>query len=347
MNIGETMNSKPVSLAIISPARWGRLLLDAMKKSSALRFSGVFSRSSENRAEIVRRYGGKSFNTYESLLNDPDIEGVLLPTPHFLHYPQAMAALTAGKHVFVEKPMANSVEECSEMKTLAQENNLVLAIGLQNRWVGSAWKVKSMLDNGEVGEIATATAMLGATLIPQYTVGEDWELDEEKIPGGPLDNLAVHQVDLLQYFLGRVRRVCGFVSNRLSPTTVPSMATASLEFENGTVACLMSHQVSAFISQISLYGTKAAIHYRRSGQELLWEEILDPVRAKHLKPEMKPLEWEGPENFTTALQAELEDFGNCIRKGGRPKVGAEEGISSLRVIRAIMESSRTGQHVEL
>ena len=339
--------SDPVSLAIVSPARWGRLLLDAVEKSSSLVFAGVFSRSAENRDDIVNRYGGKSYDNYEALLDDPEIKGVLLPTPHFLHHPQTIAALKADKHVFVEKPMANTIEECQEMKALAGEKDLVLAVGLQNRWVGSALKIKSMIDNRELGEIATATAALGATLVPQYTVGEDWELDVDKIPGGPLDNLAVHQIDLLQFLLGPVKRVCGHVSHSLSPTKVPSMATASLEFECGAVANIMTHQVSAYVSNISIYGTKAAIHYKRSGQELLWEEILDPVRAKHMKPEIKPLEWLGAENFTTALQAELEDFGHCIRTGAKPKVGADEGIASLRIIRAIMESSQTGKHVEL
>lgn len=341
------MNTSPVRLAIVSPARWGRLLLDSVSKSEKLEFAGVFSRSEENRDAVVKHYGGKAHDSYESLLADLEVEGVILPTPHFLHHSQTMATLTAGKHVFVEKPMANTVGQCEEMHALAQEKALTLAVGLQNRWVGSAWKIKSMIENGELGDIATASAMLGATLIPQYKVGEDWELDEEKIPGGPLDNLAVHQVDLLLYLLGPVKRVCGHVSNKLSPTSVPSMATASLEFACGAVASLMSHQVSAYVSQISIYGTKAAVHYKRAGQELLWEEILDPVKAKHLKPEIKPLEWEGPENFTTALQAELENFGQCIRTGEQPKVGAPEGIESLRVIRAIMESSKTGKHVEL
>lgn len=341
------MDDSHVRLAIVSPARWGRMLLDAIAKSDMLQCAGVFSRSADNREDIVKTYGGRPFTSYEELLADPEVEGILLPTPHFLHYSQTIAALQAGKAVFVEKPMANTLKECQEMQSLAEEKGLPLAVGLQHRWVGSARKIKSLIDNGELGKIATATANLGATLVPQYTVGEDWELDIDKIPGGPLDNLALHQVDLLQYWFGPVKRVCGQVSNALSPTQVPSMASASLEFENGAVASLMTHQVSAYVSQISVYGTKAAVHYKQAGQELLWEEILDPVRAKHIKPEIKPLDWEGPENFTTALQAELEDFGKCIRNSGQPVVGAKEGIASLRVVRAIMESSETGRHVEL
>ncbi len=341
------MQRERITLAIVSPGRWGRQLLDALAKSDILEFAGVFSRSAENRRDIVKTYGGKTYKRYETLLADPGVDGVILPTPHFLHYPQTMAALEAGKSVFVEKPMANSLAECEEMGRTAADRNLTLAVGLQNRWVGSAWKLKSLIEKGELGTIATATAALGANLVPQYTIGQDWELDVEKIPGGPLDNLAVHQVDLLQFLLGPVKRVCGHVSAARSPTNVPSMATASLEFESGALASLMSHQISVYVSDLSIYGSKAAAHYKRAGQELLWEKIPDCRFAKDVKSEVETLEWEGPQNFTTALQAELENFGQCIRSGADPKVGAAEGISSLAVIRAIMKSSASGQHVEL
>ena len=339
------MTAKPLSFAIVSPARWGRLLLDAASKSPLLRLAGVWSRNEVNRSDIVATYGGRAYPSFDELLADADVEAVVLPTPHFLHHPQTMASFSAGKHVFVEKPIANSVAEAEEMQELALRNKLVLAVGLQHRWVGSARKVKALIENGDLGDIALATAALGATLVPQYSDG-DWELDPEKIPGGSLDNLAVHYADLLLYFLGPVKRVMGHVSNRLSPTEVPSMATASLKFESGVLATLMTHQVSAYLSEISIFGTKAAVHYKRAGQELFWQEIIDPVRAKHLKPKIEPLDWDGPENFTTALQAELEDFARCIRNGCRPQVGATEGIAALRLIRAITESSASGKAVE-
>ena len=335
----------PVSFAIASPARWGRLLLDAASKSALLQMAGVWSRNEANRNDILNTYGGRSYASFEEMLADETVEAVLLPTPHFLHHPQAIASFAAGKHVFVEKPIANSIGEAEEMRDTALRKNLVLAVGLQHRWVGSARKVKALIENGDLGDIALATAALGATLMPQYS-DDAWELDPEKIPGGPLDNLAVHYADLLLYFLGPVKRVMGHVSNRLSPTAVPSIATASLEFESGVLATLMTHQISAYLSEISIFGTKAAVHYKRAGQELFWQEIIDPVRAKHIKPKIEPLKWDGPENFTTALKAELEDFARCIRNGSQPQVGAAEGIAALRLIRAIMESSTSGTAVE-
>lgn len=150
------MTEKPLSFAIVSPARWGRLLLDAASKSPLLRLAGVWSRNEVNRSDIVATYGGRAYPSFDELLADADVEAVVLPTPHFLHHPQTMASFSSGKHVFVEKPIANSVAEAEEMQELALRNKLVLAVGLQHRWVGSARKVKALIENGDLGDIALA-----------------------------------------------------------------------------------------------------------------------------------------------------------------------------------------------
>ena len=340
------MPDKPVTFAILSPARWARLLLDSVRESPLLQFRGVWSRSEENRNETVAVYGGKAYDSYEAILADESIEAVVLPTPHFLHFPQTLAALKAGKHVFVEKPIANTVEEAEEMHRLSREKGRVLSVGLQLRRTGGARKAKAMIDAGELGDLAVVRGALGATLVPQYSV-EDWEQIPEKCPGGPLDNLAVHYIDVMQYLVGPARRVCGFTSDRLSLSSVPSMATFALEFENGVLGTFTTHQVSAYVSEVSIYGDKGVLHFKRAGQELLFQEILDPVRAKHMTPSIEPVEFEGLLPHSTALTDELEEFARCIRNGGKPEVGAPEGIISLKVIRAVMEAAETGRTVEI
>ncbi len=88
------VNTPPVRFAIVSPARWGRLLLDAARASPALAFAGVWSRSGDNREAVAAGYGGVAYPTFDALLADPGVEAVVLPTPHFLHHPQAMAEFT-------------------------------------------------------------------------------------------------------------------------------------------------------------------------------------------------------------------------------------------------------------
>ena len=125
MNI--SFSGEPVTFGIVSPARWGRKLLDAARNSPRLRFGGVFSRNTDNAVEIVRDYGGRIFASYAALLADPAIEAVLLPTPHFLHREQAEEAFAAGKHVFVEKPIAITVADAEAMRDNGQSSSCVAA----------------------------------------------------------------------------------------------------------------------------------------------------------------------------------------------------------------------------
>ncbi len=340
------VDTTPVRFGIVSPARWGRLLLDAAQPSSKLVLGGVFSRRTENATAIVEEYGSKAYSSYEALLAAPEIDAVLLPTPHFLHHPQTIAALNAGKHVFVEKPIANTLDEAREMKQLAAANGLVLAVGLQGRRSGGIRKAKAMIDNGDLGQVVMAVAVHGAPIALDYT-SDDWETDKEKIPGGPLDNLGVHYADVMPFLLGPVRRVSGFYSSHITPFAVPDAATASFEFESGTLGVYTTQQVSAYSSRLSLFGTKGVLHINRFGQELLWQDIIDTQAAKAEGPTLHPIAFEGPHPFSTALQEELEDFADCIRHGGQPLVGADQGIASLRLIRAIMESNDSGQTITL
>ena len=336
----------PVKFGIVSPARWATALVESVEHSRWLTLAGTTSRTLKTSQAFAGRFGGKIFSCYEDLLADPEIEAVVLATPHFLHHNQAMAAMRAGKHVFVEKPMANTVEEARAMHDLSIENNLVLGVGQQLRRTGAARKTMALIEKGRLGEILLVRGALGATLIQYYKSG-DWELDANKIPGGPLDNLAVHYVDLMHYLLGPIVKVSGLLTDRLSPSRVPSAAVASLLFANGVIGELATHQASAYVSELSIYGSKGVLHFRRAGHELWIQEIMDPAEAKKSPPKLIALEIEGPLPHTGALKEELEDFARCVREGGQPEVGGPEGIAALRVVRAVMESHHSGRIVEL
>ena len=283
------MSHEPVRYAILSPARWGRLLLDSVRSSAKLSFCGVWSRSQRNADDIVAAYGGRRYDSYEALLSDDTVEAVLLPTPHFLHHPQAMAAMRAGKHVFVEKPMANTVEQAQEMQALSEERLLVLAVGMQGRRTGAARMAKTMLDRGDLGQIVLAVGIHGAPIANNYSEN-DWETDPEKIPGGPLDQLGIHYADLMQYLLGPIVQVSGQLTDAVTPFPVPDAATANYRFANGTLGVYVTHQVSAYVSRLSLYGTQGALHIDRFGQELVRQDIVETPAAKssNLAPESLP-----------------------------------------------------------
>lgn len=340
------MNPTPVRFAIVSPGRWGRKLLDAARGSPKLHFAGVTSRSPITAAEIARHYHGRAYASFEELLADPEIEAVVLPTPHFLHHPQATAALEAGKHVFVEKPIATTLAQAEEMHALARARGLQLAVGHQARFTGMARTIKEKLAAGELGHVATAVMVQG---FPRFLEPElQWRDTVENIPGGPLDEFAVHYFELLHFWFGPVKRVTGFVQNALKRSAVPDVATVALEFHQGLVASYTTYFVSAGSSRITLYGTRGALEINRLGEwSCTWQPVTTLAAARAGANPPEPVTFPGPALLSTALTAELEAFADSIRHHTPPPVGAPESIATLRLCRAVMEASATGRTVEI
>ncbi len=340
------MTLYPVRYAIISPGRWGRKLLDAAKVSPALQFAGIFSRESATMQEITAAYGGRIYASYGALLSDPEIEAVVLPTPHFLHHTQTLQALDAGKHVFVEKPLATTVEQGVEMLRKQEQTGRVVAVGHQGRHTGGIRKVRSMLATGELGAVAAVVVVQGD---PHFLFQKenDWRNSAHLIPGGQLDELGVHYFEVLQYLFGPVRQVTGFI-RRPAPDAPPGTATASLRFGDGLVASYTTYATSVGISRLTIYGTKGALELNRMGQDpSFWQPVSDMATARLGGLPPQTMAFEGPYLVTTALTAELEDFAAAIREGRPPKVGIPESLSTLRISRAVMEASETGRTIEM
>jgi predicted dehydrogenase len=336
----------PVAFGIVSPGRWGRKLLDAVKDSPRLRLAGVFSRDAANAADIQNGYGGRIHASFEDLLADPAIEAVVLPTPHFLHHPQALAALRAGKHVFVEKPIATSIDQAEEMMRVSDETGRVLAVGHQGRHTGGMRKVKAMLAAGELGTIAAVVIIQG---YPHalFRKTDDWRTGVAAVPGGQLDELGVHYFDVLHFLFGPTRRVTGFVHSS-GPTEPPATATAALFFDGGVMASYTTYATSVGMSRMTLFGSKGALELNRMGQDACtWQPVGDLATSRLGGLPSQPITFDGPYLLNTALTAELEDFADAIRSGRRPQVGAAESIATLRVSRAVMEASATGRTVNL
>jgi predicted dehydrogenase len=336
----------PVAFGIVSPSHWGRKLLDAARATPLLRFGGVFSRDPVNAAEIARDYGGKSFPTYAAMLRDPELEAVLLPTPHFLHREQAELAIAAGKHVFIEKPIATSLADAEAIRNAARAAKRVVAVGHQGRRTGAARKARALINAGDIGRVVHLVAVQGFPTAFGWT-DDNWRRDPNLLPGGPLDELGVHYFDLMRYLVGPVTHVTGWQVSDVTPGDAPDAATASFRFASGVIGSYTTHFVSVGISQLSLYGTQGSLQLNRFGQELLRQRIVDTQTAKQAGTGLDPVAFDGPLPFTTALTEQFEDFAHCIRDGGEPEVGAREAIAALRVSRAILESARTGRAIEL
>ena len=200
-----------------------------------------------------------------------DIDAVMIATPNCFHYPQTIAALNAGKHVLVEKPMASRVEDADAMITLARRKKLVLQVNQSLRFIPLYATIKDLIDDGAIGRPLHARCLRTSVSSPDvgWSPGATWFV-KKKYEGSLVTDIAVHMADVLQWYFGPVRKVQAITRNLQHE--VPDNVTAMFDFANGATGVLeLSWTFPSGYGALELYGDKGAIRMLPdgSGIELL------------------------------------------------------------------------------
>src|SRR5205823_9776809 len=179
------------------------------------------------------RYASRVWEDFGAALADPAVDAVYVATPVFLHAPQTIAALRAGKHVMCEKPVAlNYVQACS-MTAAAKESGKIFGVAYYRRMYAKLQRAKELIAAGAIG-----TPVLAEFINHDWWQDEDgrraWKLDPTTAGGGPLYDIASHRIDLLNFFFGNPARVSGHLSNVVHTSSkVEDSATVLIDYENG------------------------------------------------------------------------------------------------------------------
>jgi predicted dehydrogenase len=325
----------PVRVASIGTGRWAGTLSDAAKQGAGLTVVACTSRSADRRAAFARKYGCRDVPTLEAALADRDVEGVLITTQHSLHAAQAVAAARAGKHVFLTKPLALSVADARRVTDACREAGVVLAVGHPRRRQAASRAIKRLLDDGALGRVSQIEGHFSADYGFSSTITADmWRADRAETPGGPLTNLGIHHVDTFQYLLGPIARVMAFSRRLVLEIDVEDVTSILFEFASGPLGYLGTSWVPANRTEwLFLHGTEAQV----------WHEGSRLSLTRRGESERTPL----PLTQVDAVAEELADFARCVRGGGQPEVGGEEGTQNIAVLEAIVESATTGRAADV
>jgi predicted dehydrogenase len=322
----------PVRVAAVGVGRWGGVLADAARQGTGLSVVACTSRSAENRAAFAKTYGCRDLPSYEAVLADPAVEGVLITTPHSVHAEQVMAAARAGKHVFVEKPFTLTVADGRRATEACRRAGVVLAVGHQRRKQAASRALKRLLDEGVLGRVAQVEGNFSGDIGFTFKPGI-WRADRAETPAGAMTNIGIHHVDTYQYFLGPIARVMAF-SRRVALTGVDVDDATSIlfEFASGSLGYLGTSWVHPNrTSVITLHGTEAQAWSEADGTRLFLSRRGQPERTA------------APLTPVDPVVEELAEFARCVREGTRPEVGGDEATANVAVLEAIVESIETGR----
>ncbi|HEY6373213.1 MAG TPA: Gfo/Idh/MocA family oxidoreductase, partial [Candidatus Sulfotelmatobacter sp.] len=179
-------------------------------------------------------YGVRSWGTLDEALADPEVHAVYVGTPVFLHAPQTIQSLRAGKHVLCEKPMAMNEDEARTMVQTAAESGKTFGVAYYRRSYLKVQRAKRLLAAGTIGK--PVLAELTNHMWFDGAGSRSWLVDPAKAGGGPLFDVASHRIDVLNFLFGQPLRVSGQLSNVVHHYAVEDNATVMIEYPGGVRA---------------------------------------------------------------------------------------------------------------
>lgn len=327
----------PLGVALIGTGSWGRRIASAVQRSPALRLVCGYSRDESRRQKFAQEFDCAAAPSFEAVLTRSDVEGVLLVTPNYVHAEQATACAAARKHVFVEKPIADTLADGAAMAAACQAAGVTLLVGHGLRRLGAARRVKGLLAEGVLGAAVLAEANFS---LPGTLTADTWRAHRRTCPGGPLMQLGVHHADTLQYLLGPVVRVHGSFARLATAAEIDTVAVAALEFAGGARGVITSSYVSPPTYFLRLYGTNAVLEYHTDMS--VWPEAEKMDTATTLILFTRSGQRAVEVDSRDVLVEELEEFTRCARGEAHPETGPEEALAALRVVLGAVESHERG-----
>ena len=317
-----------LKVGVLGAGHLGKIHLRLLNQSSKYELVGFYDPFEENADKVAREFGYKKFDTISELIAAVDVVDIVTPT--LSHYDCAVEAIKAGKHVFIEKPISNTVEEAEEIIALAKEYNVKGQVGHVERFNPAFIAVKNQIEN------------------PMFI--ETHRLAEFNPRGTDVPvvlDLMIHDIDaILSVVRSKVKSVNASGVAVISDS--PDISNARIEFENGCVANVTSSRISMKNMRKSRFFQKDAyisVDYLDKVCEVVKMKDAPEVpgdfdmilqNAEGIK---KQIYFDNPQvNANNAILDELETFADAINNNTTPIVTLEDGTEALRVAYMIIES---------
>jgi predicted dehydrogenase len=328
------VTAEPLRVACIGMGWWSDVLADAMQRSGKLKIVSCYTRSETKRQAFAAKYKCRPAASYDAILADSAVEAIVNTTPNDVHLETTRAAAAAGKHVFLDKPIANTVSDGRAISEICSKAGVVLALGYQRRRESQFRWIRQQIDAGQFGKLVNAEANISRDRLGKVDLSS-WRYQAQGMPGGVMLQIGIHYTDVLEYLMGPITAVSGRSAQLVLPGDNPDVASLVLEHENGALSTLNASYASASEYYLmNIYGKEASAYYdMHNGLRMLKRGTAHPVAV--------------PCEMVDTFAEELEEFAAAIRGIGKPEVGGANATTSLAVVRAGIVSAREGRRVEI
>lgn len=326
-----------IRIGVIGYGYWGPNLVRNFMETREATVAAVSDLSAERLGEVQRRFPGvKTTTDYRELLRDPDIDAIAVATPVATHYELGLAALTSGKHLWLEKPMTETSVQAQRLIDEAERRQLVLLVDHTFIYTGAVRKMAELMRSGELGRIYYYDSIRVNLGLFQRDVSV-------------ISDLAVHDFSLLDHLLGEQPVAVSASGTNHFPGTPENLAYVTLFYESGTIAhANVSWLAPVKVRQILVGGSKKMITYddlEPSEKVKIYDKGVsftdDPQKIHEMRVGYRTGDMWAPKlAMTEALRVEGDHFADCIQNGKTPQTDGHLGHRVVRLIELANASMR-------
>ena len=323
-----------IRAAVVGLGRWGQNLVDCTQgKTDKLRFIVGVARTPPRARAFADKHGLALVSDYASALADPNIDAIVLATPHTQHAEQVVAAAAAGKHVFTDKPFALTVASAEAAVKACAAAGRVLAVGFNWRYQPALREMRHMLQDGRLGRLLHIEGNFNGPSVYRFSK-EHWRQQREEGPAGGMTGRGVHVIDAMQYLTGAVESVFAQSARLVHDYGLDDTTSMLLKFKTGATGYLGTVIATAEGWRLQVLGSKAWATVGSIPHLHTWSLTTCMVDGQ-------PTVIDYPQ--VSSERAELEGFAAAIEGGEPYACPPEDALHGVAVLEAIVKSARSGR----
>jgi len=329
--------TRPVGVALVGMGWWGKKMLNVLAGApSDIRVVRAVEPNLETARALCAEKGVALTADYADALSDPDVEAVVLATPHALHGAQIEAAVAAGKHIFCEKPLALTKAGAEKAVRLCRDAGLVLGMGHERRWEPPVAELLGRADAGDLGRIHQIEANFSHDKFLALD-RDNWRLKADQAPAGGMTATGIHLLDLSVRLLGPAQSVWCVCEQLSSDLPQGDTVAAYVKFRGGGTSYVSASLANPFVSRFAVFGSKGWIDIRDKahveapdGWVVTSAKVGGPITTAQV-PAAEP------------VRDNLVSFARAVRGVERYRITAEHLVNNIALLEAVFASARSGK----
>ena len=324
-----------IRAAMVGLGWWGRHMVNSINGSEKIEITRLTARTPSKHQDFADETGIPLVDSYEKVLADPEVDAVVLVTPHSQHEDQVMAALDAGKQIFCEKPLSLTKDSVERMVAAVNKAGIVMGVGHERRYESTMEEIKRIVDSGDLGTLMHVEANFSHDIFTSVEA-DNWRGSTEEAPAAGMTGMGVHLTDLFISMLGQVESVSAQTARRVLDLPTGDIVTVQMKFASGATGFVGAISSTPYYGRFTVFGDKKWVearddsHPQHGGKTHLISCGKDGVQHSETFPAKDP------------VRANLEAWADAVLNGADYRFTDEQRVGNVALLEAISRSVVSG-----